>query len=128
MLRFIYLIFFTLLTFNVYSKDNRIFYECYHSDKSKSLHLYSFDNNYFYVFNSPADLFGKHKILSNKNNIIYAERFVRSLKDKNKMVRYSSYKFNKNNDTLIIKNFGNFYNSPNLSIFNLTCNKSYYSR
>ena len=128
MLRFIYVIFFTLLTFNVYSKDNRVFYECHHSDKSKSLFLYSFDKNYFYVLNSPTDLSRKHKIISNKNNIIYAERFVSSLKDKNKMVRYSSYKFNKNNDTLIIKNYCNLYNSPNVSILNLTCNKSYYSR
>ena len=69
------------------------YFECLHSDKSKSMFFYNYNEEKFYVYYDNYELSYEMDIINFNNNIIYAERYVPNLA-LDKMIRYSSIEFN----------------------------------
>ena len=100
-----------------------LFFQCVHSDKSKSMFVYSYDKKNFYVyFSDNYKLVYEMDIVNLKNDIIYAERYVPNFA-LDKMIRHSSVEFNILTYDMTTKTYGYDVEEKKHLRFELKCNK-----
>ena len=110
------------LLFGAIAYAKKPYFECIHSDKSKSMYVYNYDENKFYVYFDSYELLYVMDIVNINNNIIYAERYVPN-PSLGKMTRYSSIEFNILTYEMTKKTYGYDIEEKEHLRFELKCNK-----
>lgn len=108
--------------FGTSANAKKPYFECLHSDKSKSMFFYNYNEEKFYVYYDNYELSYEMDIINFNNNTIYAERYVPN-QALDKMIRYSSIEFNILTYEMTQKNYGYDIEEKEHLRFELKCNK-----